>query len=309
MPQSGDQGVKPEAEKNWPDIWHGDSPNQNAPGHGVSPFSESGRFKILPQGTQIPLHKPSSFKFKNCKQVQDIATNEAEQDIARNLQLQGNQNKNILILNIRIWIYKIPAPARKLPKYVYEDFIDKKRNCNQERFCTKYLSQNQAYLKYSNIYFQIENFNSIIIYSINLSKLLNEFCQHRRRTLGFDEVPSNESFKNYAVCAIVDQKRYPPGSAWKKQLAKEAASKNALKSLLMEYYDSIGESLKVERLRNMNEEDEKISRDVDHPTRYKPQPKVMQGKIDYNLLQAKKIPDENVKEVFQQVDLSCFEIN
>ena len=102
MPQSGDQGVKPEAEKNWPDIWHGDSPNQNAPGHGVSPFSESGRFKILPQGTQIPLHKPSSFKFKNCKQVQDIATNEAEQDIARNLQLQGNHNKNILILNIRI---------------------------------------------------------------------------------------------------------------------------------------------------------------------------------------------------------------
>lgn len=138
---------------------------------------------------------------------------------------------------------------------------------------------------------------------------MNEFCQHRRRTLGFEEVPSNESFKNYAVCAIVDQKRYPPGSAWKKQLAKEAASKNALKSLLMEYYDSIGESLKVERLRNMNEEDEKISRDVDHPTRYKPQPKVMQGKIDYNLLQAKKIPDENVKEVFQQVDLSCFEIN
>ena len=89
MPQSGDQGVKPEAEKHWPDIWHGDSATKNTPGHGVSPFSESGRFKILPGGTQIPLHKPTAFKFKNCKQVEDIATNEAEQDIARNLQLQG----------------------------------------------------------------------------------------------------------------------------------------------------------------------------------------------------------------------------
>lgn len=86
MPQSGDQGVKPESEKLWPEIWHGEGEN---PSHGVSPFSESGRFKILEHGTKINLHKTQSFKFSGRRKVEDVAIKEAEQDIARNLQLQG----------------------------------------------------------------------------------------------------------------------------------------------------------------------------------------------------------------------------
>jgi len=87
MPRSGDQGVKPESEKLWPEIWHGEGEN---PEHGVSPFSESGRFKILPNGTKINLHKTQTFQFSGRRKVEDVAIKEAEQDIARNLQLQGN---------------------------------------------------------------------------------------------------------------------------------------------------------------------------------------------------------------------------
>ena len=87
LPQSGDQGVKPEAEKHWPDMWHGEGDN---PIHGVSPFSESGRFKILPDGTNIDLHKTQTFSFSGRCKVENVAVKEAEQDIARNLQLQGN---------------------------------------------------------------------------------------------------------------------------------------------------------------------------------------------------------------------------
>ena len=115
------------------------------------------------------------------------------------------------------------------------------------------------------------------------------------------KVPSNESFKNYAISARVDNKSYTPGSAWKKQLAKEAASKNALKVLLMEYYESVQDRAKVERLRNMDENDEKISREVDHPTRYKPQPKAQVSKMDFQILQAKQMPLEEHKGVFFQV--------
>ena len=99
----------------------------------------------------------------------------------------------------------------------------------------------------------------------------------------------------------MDNKSYAPGSAWKKQLAKEAASKNALKVLLMEYYSRLGDSTKVERLRNMNENEEKISRDVDHPTRFKPQPKAVTSKMSFHLLEAKQLNHRDIKDSFFQV--------
>ena len=120
----------------------------------------------------------------------------------------------------------------------------------------------------------------------------------------FIEVPSNESFKNYAISARVDSKTYAPGSAWKKQLAKESASKNALKVLLMEYYSSLGDNGKVSRLTNMDENDEKISREVDHPTRYKPQPKVVVNKMGFHMLEAKQMTVEDQKGVFYKVIIS-----
>ena len=69
----------------------------------------------------------------------------------------------------------------------------------------------------------------------------------------------------------------------------------------MEYYESVNDTLKVERLGNMDENDEKISRDVDHPTRYKPQPKAVISRMDYHLLEAKQMTHNDHKDVFYKV--------
>jgi len=71
--------------------------------------------------------------------------------------------------------------------------------------------------------------------------------------------------------------------------------------LLREYYESVGDMIKVDRLGNMDENDEKISRDVDHPTRYKPQPKAVISKMDYHILEAKQMAHKEHKDVFYQV--------
>ena len=119
----------------------------------------------------------------------------------------------------------------------------------------------------------------------------------RRKTITWQDVPSSESFKNYSIAAVIDNRQYPPGSAWKKQLAKEQASKQALKILLLEYYQSEGDMGKVRAIEEMTEEEEKISRDVDHPTRYKPQPKIAMSQLDENLLVGRKINDKDVKRI------------
>lgn len=188
-------------------------------------------------------------RFSGKKKIENHDAKEAEQHLARNLQLQ--------------------APARKLPAYVYDDFMNKTRNVNQ---------------------------------------LLNEFCQHRRKTIVFEEVPSNESFKNYAMAAVVDARKYPPGAGWTKQVAKEQASKNALRVLLRGYYDQLGENAKVDRIDNMDEQDEKISRCVDHPTRYKPQPKIAESKIDYNLLTLTRIEKDDANSVAEQIAFTCHDL-
>jgi len=57
QPESGDQGIKPSAEKLWPDMWHGDKENgADGPPLGVSPFSESGRF-VMAGASKINTHK------------------------------------------------------------------------------------------------------------------------------------------------------------------------------------------------------------------------------------------------------------
>ena len=175
MPVGGDQGVKPIGEKAWPNMWH--DKNYTGP----SPLSVSGRFEVMKNGSEIPMNKKKSFSFSGRKKVENHDEKEAEQRLALNLQLQ--------------------APPRKLPEYVYDDFMSKKRNVNQ---------------------------------------LLNEFIQHRRMTITWKDVPSNESFKNYSMAAVINNRQYTPAEAWKKQLAKEAAAKNALKVLLLEYYTSFG---------------------------------------------------------------------
>ena len=188
-------------------------------------------------------------RFSGKKKIENHDAKEAEQHLARNLQLQ--------------------APARKLPAYVYDDFMNKTRNVNQ---------------------------------------LLNEFCQHRRKTINFEEVPSNESFKNYAMAAVVDARKYPPGAGWTKQVAKEQASKNALRVLLRDYYKQLGENAKVDRIDNMDEQDEKISRCVDHPTRYKPQPKIAESTIDYNLLTLTRIEKDDANSVAEQIAFTCHDL-
>ena len=105
MPRGGDQGVKPTGEKSWPSMWHDSSVS------GPSPLSISGRFEIMPGGSEIPMHKPKKFSFSGKKKVENHDEKEAEQRLALNLQLQ--------------------APPRKLPEYVYDDFITKRRNVNQ----------------------------------------------------------------------------------------------------------------------------------------------------------------------------------
>lgn len=223
QPDSGDQGVKPEAEKKWPDMWHGDS-NIDGPMTGVSPFSESGRF-IITGESKINTHRNKKYKFTSCERVQDVSGQDSHQSIARSLQLQ--------------------APPKALPHYIYDDYVDKQRNCNQ---------------------------------------LLNEFCQFRRKTIAFEDVQAKEGFKNYAMRAVVDTQAFQPGEAWKKQIAKEAASRNALKYLLLDYYKQENDSPKVERLKNMTEMDEKITREQDHPTRYREQPKVSTNQLSIRLL-------------------------
>ena len=84
-------------------------------------------------------------------------------------------------------------------------------------------------------------------------------------------------------------------------MAKEAASKNALKVLLLEYYRSVNETERVRNIEEMDEDDEKISRDVDHPTRYKEQAKLTTSKVDYRMLEARKIHKDYANEVVSQV--------
>jgi len=101
---------------------------------------------------------------------------------------------------------------------------------------------------------------------------------------------------------VIDGKTYPPGSAWKKQLAKEAASKNALKVLLLEYYRSVNEAQRVTNIEEMDENDEKISRDVDHPTRYKEQAKLTATEGDFHNLQAAKLNKQDQISILAQVE-------
>jgi len=97
MPRGGDQGVKPIGEKSWPNMWH------DATVHGPSPMSVSGRFELMPNGSEIPMHKPKKFSFSGKKKIENHDEKEAEQRLALHLQLQ--------------------APQRKLPEYVYDDFM------------------------------------------------------------------------------------------------------------------------------------------------------------------------------------------
>lgn len=148
---------------------------------------------------------------------------------------------------------QVQAPPKPIPHYIFTDFVENSRNTNQ---------------------------------------LLNEFCQFQRKSLVFLDVAAKESYKNYSIMASVDGFDYAPAEAWKKKIAKEAASRNALKRLLIEYYGDMGDLPKVEQLKNMKEGDEKISRDQDHPTRYRPMPRIGMNELGLGLITLYPEPHE-----------------
>ena len=148
---------------------------------------------------------------------------------------------------------QVQAPPKPIPHYIFTDFVENSRNTNQ---------------------------------------LLNEFCQFQRKSLKFLDVAAKESYKNYSIMASVDGFDYAPAEAWKKKIAKEAASRNALKRLLIEYYGDMGDLPKVEQLKNMKEGDEKISRDQDHPTRYRPMPRIGMNELGLGLITLYPEPHE-----------------
>jgi hypothetical protein len=242
QPESGDQGIKPSAEKLWPDMWHGDKENgADGPPLGVSPFSESGRF-VMAGASKINTHKKKKkYDFSGCERVSNVSAQDSHQTIARSLQVQ--------------------APPKAIPDYLFHDFVDNSRNTCQ---------------------------------------LLNEFCQFQRKSLKFEDVAAKESYKNYSILVIIDGIEYPPAEAWKKKLAKEAACRNALKRILIEYYNDMKDFPKVDKLQSMKEGEEKISRDQDHPTRYRPQPRIIANELSLDLIT--KISKE-------QVDVDCYENN
>ena len=234
QPESGDQGIKPSAEKLWPDMWHGDKENgSNGPVLGVSPFSESGRFVVAGESNINTHKKKKKYEFDGCERVSNVSAQDSHQTIARSLQVQ--------------------APPKAIPDYLFHDFVDNSRNTCQ---------------------------------------LLNEFCQFQRKSLRFEDVAAKESYKNYSILVVVDGFEYAPAEAWKKKLAKEAACRNALKRILIEYYTDMSDFPKVDRLQSMKEGEEKISRDQDHPTRYRPQPRIKLNELSLDLIT--KISKEQV---------------
>jgi len=234
QPESGDQGIKPSAEKLWPDMWHGDKENgSDGPVLGVSPFSESGRFVVAGESNINTHKKKKKYEFDGCERVSNVSAQDSHQTIARSLQVQ--------------------APPKAIPDYLFHDFVDNSRNTCQ---------------------------------------LLNEFCQFQRKSLRFEDVAAKESYKNYSILVVVDGFEYAPAEAWKKKLAKEAACRNALKRILIEYYTDMSDFPKVDRLQSMKEGEEKISRDQDHPTRYRPQPRIKLNELSLDLIT--KISKEQV---------------
>jgi len=226
QPESGDQGIKPSAEKLWPDMWHGDKENgSDRPILGVSPFSESGRFVVAGKSNINTHKKNKKYEFSGCERVSNVSAQDSHQTIARSLQVQ--------------------APPKAIPDYLFHDFVDNSRNTCQ---------------------------------------LLNEFCQFQRKSLRFEDVAAKESYKNYSILVVVDGFEYAPAEAWKKKLAKEAACRNALKRILIEYYSDMDDFPKVDRLKSMKEGEEKISRDQDHPTRYRPQPRIKLNELSLDLI-------------------------
>jgi len=116
---------------------------------------------------------------------------------------------------------QVEPKTKELPDYIYQDFIGNRRNPNQ---------------------------------------LLNQFCQIRRLPLKFDEIASNNTnFRNWAVCAKVGDKSYEPGYSSNKKLAKEAAANNALKSVLLEYYRTVGQFPKQSETTQVEEKLKKLT--------------------------------------------------
>ena len=51
-------------------------------------MSESGRFKIMPNGSEIDQRKKKKFQFSNCQEIDSYQQKEPAQHVARNLQNQ-----------------------------------------------------------------------------------------------------------------------------------------------------------------------------------------------------------------------------
>ena len=59
--------------------------------------------------------------------------------------------------------------------------------------------------------------------------------------------------------------------------------------------------MKVNEIENMTEDDLKILRPVDHPTRYKPQPKVKSSSLDFDMLIGKPVDQDLARRIIKSV--------